>query len=759
MSATFKMKHPSDGFGGNWREATPLGNGLHGAVMYGRIHREKIAVTHTKLWRGGVLPDIPDVSGVLRDMQKAIFNGELPEADGMLCDALLKKGYMPQLPNIMPAADINIELPKTGVFGHYVRELDMETGEGTVSFEINGRKAVRRAFVSRYDDVVVIECDKDSIIDVTVHEPDIPFYKPEDVLAKDQQLNYITDDDGEWIFMRCRIYGVEHGIVVRIIRKDTALITARVYYDGTSDTQWKSIKTYITELPVSYNELFARHEPLHRELFGRCRFELEDEEQDNFSLSNEALIDAAYDGEISNALVKRTWDFGRYLFICGTAEGGYPCSLTGLWCPEYNAMWSFNMANINIEMIYWHCMPGQLDELMLPVFDYYSGAVDDMRLNAQRIYGCRGIFLPAVTAPGSMRHTCMSPHITNWTGGAGWIAQLYYDYYSFTGNKKFLVETALPFMREAALFYRDFIIRSDNEWHICPSVSPENRTSCYKGENIQWADHVQAAIDATMDVAIIKELCSHLIEAAELTGLIPPEETEDYRWIKEHAPKYKINEYGAPREWLCDDFADNDRHRHQSQLYPMFPGFERARESSVTDAIYKKGLTRRLTVGADCQTSWSLIQSANLAARVGDGELALNCFNRIAKSCITANLLTTHNDWRGSGLTLTMQYAPFQIDANIGWCAAVMEMLVFSSEDRMDILPALPKGWRKGRITGLRTRCGTEISAEWENESCKVQIRALRAAKFVLFMPNGEQENVTMKQNDEIIRVGVINNK
>lgn len=747
MSGIFKMKHPASGFGGNWRECTPLGNGIHGAVMYGRIHKEKITLTHTELWRGAFQPAIPDVSDVLAHMQQAILDGKLPEADGMLCDALIQRGYAPQLPNIMPAADINIQLPMSGIFKKYSRELDMETGEGRVKFDIDGKTYSRRAFVSRADDVVVIECDKNSIIDVSVHEPDIPFYKDSDVLAKNQTVQC----DGEWIFLKCDIYGVEHGVVARVIRGETALVIARVYCSGSHLTEWGRLKDYISELPTSYQELFARHMPVHRELFCRCRFELDDTDA-NFNLSNEELLDIAYDDELPNALTQRMWDYGRYLFISGTAENAYPCSLTGLWCPEYNAMWSFNMANINIEMIYWQCMPGHLDELMLPVFDYYSGAMDDMRENATKIYGCRGIFLPAVTAPGSMKHTCMSPHIVNWTGGAGWIAQLYYDYYIFTRDEKFLAETALPFMREAALFYRDFIIRSENEWHICPSVSPENQTSCYKGTPTHWAENVQSAVDAAMDVAIIKELCTNLLCASDITGLIPEDEAEDYRWIKNHAPEYKVNEYGAPREWLCDDFADNDRHRHQSHLYPMFPGFERVRESRETDAVYREGGIRRLTVGADCQTSWSLIQNANMAARTGDGELALRSLNIIAKTSIMANLFTNHNDWRGSGLTLTMQYAPFQIDANIGWPSAVMEMLVFSSGERTDILPALPEKWNKGSIKGLRTRCGTEVSVKWESDTCMVNIVALRDTRFMLYMPDGEVEEIEMKQGDEAVR-------
>ena len=81
-----------------------------------------------------------------------------------------------------------------------------------------------------------------------------------------------------------------------------------------------------------------------------------------------------------------------------------------------------------------------------------------MRENARRIFGCRGIVLSAVSAPGDGRTTCLAPHIVNWTGGAGWIAQLYYDYWLFTRDERFRDERLIPFLREVALFYEDFVI-------------------------------------------------------------------------------------------------------------------------------------------------------------------------------------------------------------------------------------------------------------------------------------------------------------
>ena len=70
--------------------------------------------------------------------------------------------------------------------------------------------------------------------------------------------------------------------------------------------------------------------------------------------------------------------------------------------------------------------------------------------------------------------------------------------------------------------------------------------------------------------------------------------------------------------------------------------------------------------------------------------------------------------------------APFQIDANFGWTAGVMEMLVHDfgrsatqtaasgSTQVVFLGPAIPSQWGSGSVSGLRIRGGGIVNFSWD---------------------------------------------
>ena len=60
----------------------------------------------------------------------------------------------------------------------------------------------------------------------------------------------------------------------------------------------------------------------------------------------------------------------------------------------------------------------------------------------------------------------------------------------------------------------------------------------------------------------------------------------------------------------------------------------------------------------------------------------------------------------------------FQVDANLGFCSAVMEALIFSLPGTVELLPALPEQWESGRIDGIHCRGQLVVKKlEWDLKS------------------------------------------
>ncbi|WP_419875003.1 glycosyl hydrolase family 95 catalytic domain-containing protein [Candidatus Pristimantibacillus sp. PTI5] len=319
---------------------------------------------------------------------------------------------------------------------------------------------------------------------------------------------------------------------------------------------------------------------------------------------------------------------------------------------------------------------------------------------------------------------------------AGWLARHYYEYFRFTGNLQFLQETALPFMREALRFYEDFLVTdTDGFYKIYPSVSPENTPLNFMpADGKPLAHPMPTAINATMDVAILKELLQHLIEANRKAGGDPEAEKEWSRMLT-HLPAYRLNKDGVVSEWIHPAFEDRYAHRHLSHLYPVFPGQEITQESDPNLFGAFETAVQRREIGA--QSGWSLAHMAAIYARFGDGDSSLNCLDILSRSSLLPNLFTLHNDWRGMGVSMQMPAAPVQLDANMGWVNAIQEQLLQVSPQLIKLLPALPGRWKRGRLADWRFHTG-KAALSWNRETglFRAELTADRDTDMIVKLPD-----------------------
>ncbi|PHV71698.1 alpha-L-fucosidase [Sporanaerobium hydrogeniformans] len=751
-------KMPASWYKDSWKDAFPAGNGEVGISVYGAVKEETILINHCELWHWGKRSDLPDVSESLKQTRELLDERKYLEANEVSSKALHDKGYIADLYKPCPLGDLKVHMHQEGVFQNYNRQLNMETGEVVVSWECDQVEYKRQAFVSRQDGVVVYRMKTSKPIlgaDVWLQVHQTEF---EDYTKKLEQIKESIENRAEGhslYYAATNEDGTDYGVIGRILTCDGQVVADQdklVIKEASEVTMvfkafacakrkevYREAEEQFKELHQSYQALLAEHVTLHQALFHSASLTLcTDKTEKN---SNEELLLEAYSEGSSPRLLEKLWHYGRYLFISGTDKDTQPFNLYGLWGGRYDLLWSHNMTNVNIQMMYWQAPMGGYSEVMKALITYYVDLMGDFRENAKKIFGLPGIYMSAGSTPGYGIANQIVPVITNWIGGAGWMASHFYEYYTYTLDEKTLHNAILPFMLETLAFYEAFMVLDEKGYYkIYPSISPENTPGNLNKKPFRHMSHASpTAKNATMDFAIIKEFLNHFIALCEN---LPDykKEVEKCKEMLKHFPKYQINSEGAIKEWMDDELEDFYYHRHLSHCYPIFPGKEMVSQKDTPLGIaFKKAVDLRILGG---QSGWSLAFMACLNARLGRGNEALLCLNQITRSCLTNSLFTLHNDWRKMGMTLDMtgemeDIAPVQLDANLGLVAAIQEMLLYTDQKVLKLLPALPDKWQQGAFKDFHFSRGT-ISIEWDKQQgwLKGELKATQKTTITLEFPD-----------------------
>ena len=458
---------------------------------------------------------------------------------------------------------------------------------------------------------------------------------------------------------------------------------------------------------IPYTTLLEEHIRDHGALYDRFAFDVNGAERFD-DLPTDIRLNQARQGKTDVGLTKLLFDYGRYLTIACSRDGGLPSTLQGLWNKEFFPPWDSKYTiNINTEMNYWHVESCNLSECHMPLFELLEKVQRNGRRTAGEMYGCRGFVahhntdIHGDTAPQDLWYPG-----TYWTLGGAWLSTHLWMHYQYTQDKEFL-KKAFPILAEAALFFVDFLTEADGYLVTNPSVSPENSYRLPNGE-------VGACcVGATMDSQILRDLFQGCIGAWKALGEKTPENcsidgVEDIaalmRQIAECESRLmptKISPVtGAVMEWMEDYEEVDPGHRHISHLYGLYPAGQITVDGTPELAeAAKRTLERRLSNGGG-HTGWSRAWITNHYASLWDGEKAYDSIEKMLELSTYPNLFDKH--------------PPFQIDGNFGICAAMSRMLAQSSESRVVLLPALPIQWETGSVRGLRLVGNAELSMTWQ---------------------------------------------
>lgn len=723
-------------------EPYPIGNGRLAASVFHGDKRDRYALNEVSFWAGG------RNAGTINNKGDKGFDVSGPDVD--------KDGFG----TYQPVGDLIIDFNSPAQPEHFVRQITLDKGVVESSSLRNGNRVSSLAFCSYPDQVMVLHYES--------QEP-----KKLNLLlsfATQREQDEVTVNGNQELILNCQLKnGMGCRTLIKVQQEGGRLVadkesvrledadncTLFIYIatnyemDAEKDFRGVAAKEKLDQqirqtASYSYQDLLNRHLSDYAHLYQRQELNIAKASDARNALPTPKRLEAYRKSPTDTGLEELIFRFGRYLMIQTSRPGSLPAGLQGIWNGMIAAPWGNDYhSNINFQMVYWLPEVGNLSECHLSMIDYLKAMRSPFKDGTREYLQAIGEPVDS-TNDGWIVYTSHNPFgAGGWQvnlPGAAWYGLHMWEHYSFTQDTAYLREEAYPMMKELCHYWEKHLKSlGEGGKGFCSNYQEVDITKYPELKGVKegtlvvpagWSpEHGPRGEDGVAhDQEIVSELFQNTIKAAQVLRV-------DADWVEQLQEKVsrlyvpQIGKRGNLMEWMIDRDPETD-HRHTSHLFAVFPGstISIAKTPQLAQAACKS-LEFRKTTG-DSRRSWAWTWRSLLWSRLHDGEQAHNMIEGLISYNMLDNLFTSHK-------------IPLQIDGNYGIAAAMIEMLIQSHSDAIELLPAVCPQWTEGDARGLKARGNIEVDLAWKDgqvTSWKLYSPQPRPVKVRV---NGKEHTVT----------------
>lgn len=699
-----------------WMESLPIGNGRLGAMTYGGIEEEKLALNESTMWSGQYNENQNKPFGreKMNQLRKLFFEGKLSEGNRIAGDNL--HGNQTSFGTHLPIGDLKMQfIYPEGKVTDYRRSLSLDEAVSSVSFNSGGVNYKREYFATNPDNVLVLRLTADKQKSITMNMG-LDLMRQADLSVENNQLVFTGKVDfplhgpGGVCFEGRIAVLADNGEVkmeqsgVSIKEADTVTLIVDVRTDYKSPDYKTLCADGVEKAAVkSYDELKQAHIKDYNTLYNRVSIHFGQDA--NRAMPTDVRWKQVKEGKTDTGLDALFFQYGRYLTIASSRENSpLPIALQGFFNDNKacNMGWTNDYhLDINTEQNYWAANVGNLAECNAPLFTYIKDLAHHGAKTAEVVYGCKG--WTAHTTANVWGYTPASSTII-WglfPMAGSWIASHLWTQYEFTQDKQYLAETAYPLLKGNAQFILDFLAKDPKSGYLMtgPSISPENWFRTAGGEEMV------ASMMPACDRELAYEILSNCVRASEILDT-DREFADSLRTVIAQLPPIQLRANGAIREWFEDFEEAHPNHRHTSHLLALYPFSQITLEKTPELAeAARKTIENRLSAENWEDTEWSRANMICMYARLKDAQEAYKSVQLLQGKLSRENLMTV-----SPGGIAGAEGDIYSFDGNPAGTAGMAEMLIQNHEGYVEFLPCLPVEWKDGSFKGL---CLTGGAARW----------------------------------------------